>query len=822
LKRNSRLKHGASLALLAGLIAPAAHAQMTVGSGPVPSAETQRLNPTGRPISLTVPAKDGVFYLGDIAVTISPEDKVEFSSQRLLDILSSVLDARVLEGLRTELAGRATITPQELRGVRATYNPQTIELVLDIPPQMKAVRSLTVAPLDQARIGAFERPALMSGYVNVRGSADYVHEGAAPGWGDPVVFLDGAMRYGAAVVESEAVWQPGADTTVQRLGSRFVFDDTGRAARWTAGDLLATGRGFQSAPDLFGLSVFRSYSVLQPQRNVSPRGDQTFSLTRPSTVEVFVNGQSVRRLRLDPGSYNLRDFPFTQGANDIRLAIEDDTGSRETVRFNVFFDRSQLAPGLSEFGVYAGARSILHGYGPSYDGGWAVSGFYRHGLTETLTLGANAQADEESRMAGLEGVWGARIGTIGFDLAMSNLDDFGSGYAGTLTFQRLFQMSDGRADAFNLFVQTRSRDFASMGSAAPDNRYEFEAGAGYSHAFSDAFYAGLDARFSKGRGLNPDIGVYRASFGYRLSPSVGLSIDTTYQDAPGQREVAVLLSLTTRLGPWSSVQADYDTSGDRARLSYQTLHGEGVGAYNLSADVEHSPDGSGLNATANYFANRAELGASHFTTFDDDFGAVRDQRTSLRLATAFAFADGAASIGRPVYDAFAVVKPHSSLRGADVLVNPTPDSYTAHTGLLGSALTGNLAAYAERTVTVDAVGAPQGYDIGTGAYRLLPPYRAGYKLEVGSAYSVTAIGRLLDEDGAPIALLGGKAVEVAHPERDPVTVFTNREGRFGAAGLAPGRWLIEMPSSPPAVFVLDVPAAADGVVRAGDLKPVER
>jgi outer membrane usher protein len=838
LRPNSLPKRGASrparrnrwrLALLAGCsacLAPAAWASqepgVTIGSGPAPTpAVAAKLNPTGRPINLTVPAKDGVYYLGEIAVTISPEDRVEFSSRRLLDLLANVLDPKVHEQLRTALTGHDTITPADLQGsgVTAAYNPQTIELALNIPPDLKAVRTLGISPLDRERIGLFERPATFSAFLNIRGSIDYVHQGVGEGWGDPVFFLDGASRYRDFVFESEGVWQPGQDEDFQRIGTRLVYDDLKNVARWTAGDLLTTARGFQSAPDMAGLSVFRSYGVLQPQRNISPRGDQTFRLVRPSTVEVFVNGQSVRRLRLDPGSYNVRDFPFTQGANDIRLAIEDDTGERQTLRFNVFFDRSQLGVGLSEFGLYAGAKSSLAPDGPDYDGDWAVSGFYRRGIAQNLTLGLNGQADADARMGGVEGVWGSRIGTIGFDLAASDLDGYGAGFAGTVNLQRQFRYGDGRADVLNLYAQSRSRDFAPMGVLTPDNRYEYELGAGYSHAFSDAFYASLDARYSKGRDDFADAGLYRASLGYRVSPTLGLTVDVMYDDAPGRHETAAFISLVKRISPWSSVRADYDTRDDRARVGYQALHGDGVGSYNVSADIERTPDSSGLNATANYFANRAELGMSHYTIFDGMFGGVTDQRTAVRVGTAIGFADGAVSVGRPIYDAFAVIQPHASLRQANVLLNPTPYGYAAETGRMGTALTGNLAAYSERTITIDAEGAAQGYDLGSGSYRLLPPYKAGYRLQAGSAYSVTAIGRLIDADGAPISLLGGKAIEMAHPEREPITIFTNREGRFGAAGLAPGIWKIEMPTQPASVFILTIPANTPGVLRAGDLKP---
>jgi outer membrane usher protein len=53
------------------------------------------------------------------------------------------------------------------------------------------------------------------------------------------------------------------------------------------------------------------------------------------------------------------------------------------------------------------------------------------------------------------------------------------------------------------------------------------------------------------------------------------------------------------------------------------------------------------------------------------------------------------------------------------------------------------------------------------------------------------------------------------------TIFTNAAGRFGADGLAPGRWIIEMATDgAPTRFVLDIPANVEGLFKAGTLHPV--
>ncbi len=789
-----------------------------------PAARSQRLNPTGKAIVLTVPAKDGAAYLGDMPLTIGADDSLSFPTERALQLLDQLLAPDVMSGLRANLAGKSNIGPGDLAaaGITVDYDPRSLELRFMIPVEKRASRRLSVSALDRNSIGTFVPRADYSAYLNIRGSVDLFEEGPDTGFQAPVLLLNAAVNLKGVVLETDAIYTPGSSgVDFQRLGSRYVYDDTKNVIRFTLGDLEAQGRGFQAAPDIAGISIFRSYSVLNPQQIIRPRGDRTFRLDRPSTVEVIINGQQVRRLQLAPGNYNLRDFPFAQGGNDIRLNVLDDTGRTEVLRFNIFLDQTQLAKGLDEFGLYAGVKAPLGAHGPVYSDEWIVSGFYRRGLSENVTLGANFQADDFVQMAGIEAMFGTAIGSFGTHFAYSHTDGYGDGFAIQATFQRVLQHSDGQADTFNLFVEHRSRRFAPVSFFLADNQYQYEVGGGYTHAFGPNFYMGGNARFSKGRGINPDIHNYSLVGGWRISPRATLSAEARYTEDSRGDEVSGFVTLTIRFGRNSSVRSEYDTRDNRARLSYQTYHGNGVGSYNMTADVERSDFGSNVGFNANYFTNRAELGVSHFGSFANDFGDSTSQRTSFRLGTSIALAGGEVSIGRPIYDSFAIIKPHKSLKGADVVVEPSPYGYTANTGTMGQATMPSLSSYSERVVTVDAVGAPAGVDIGQGSFKLFPGYRSGYVLEVGSDYHVTAMGTMLDIDGQPIALVSGKATELAHPNRPAVTMFTNRQGRFGATGLAPGQWRIEMLDQKKSVYLITIPEDADGVVRLGEISPVK-
>lgn len=824
-----RLLVGASLLVLASPVhadtATVSADQAGVSTAPVaPPARTQRLNPTGRAIVLTVPAKDAATYLGDMPLTIGADDTLSFPTERALQLLDPLIAPEVMTGLRTNLVGRTAIGPQDLSGagIGVEYDPRTLELNFLIPVEKRASRRVSVSALDRQSLGAFVQPLDFSAYLNIRGSVDLYEQGPVTGFEEPVFLLNGAVNFKGTVLESDAIWTPGGfGKDFQRLGTRFVRDELDDLVRFTIGDLEAQGRGFQTAPDMAGISVFRSYSVLNPQQIIRPRGDRTFRLERASTVEVIVNGQQVRRLQLGPGNYNLRDFPFAQGGNDIRLNVLDDTGRTEVLRFNIFLDQTQLAKGLDEFGAYVGVMAPLGPSGPDYSNDWVVSGFYRRGISDNLTLGANFQADEFIQMGGAEAMFGTPIGSFGTHVAYSHTKGHGDGFAVQGTFQRLFQRRDGQSDSFNLFVEHRSRKFAPVSFFLADNQYEYEVGGGYTHAFGPTVYMGANGRFSKGRDAIPDVQNYSLVGGWRISPRATLTAEVRYTDDSRGDEVSGFVTLTVRFGRNSSVRSEYDTRDNRARLSYQTFNGSGVGSYNVTADVERSDFGSSLGFNANYFTNRAELGVSHFGVFDGDFGESTSQRTSFRMGTSLAFGGGAVSIGRPIYDSFAIVRPHPSLKQANVLVEPSQLGVTAMSGDLKAATMPNLSSYSERVLAVDVADAPVGADIGQGSFKLFPGYRSGYLLEVGSDYYVTATGTMRDADGQVVALVSGQATELAHPERPAVTVFTNRQGRFGASGLAPGQWRIQMLDANRSVYLITIPQDAEGVIRLGDITPVK-
>lgn len=832
-RRSIRLAALGGLALVHPAVAVAAEAVDASGAGAsdaapsaagaVIAAATQaapRLNSTGRDIPMSGPLTDNGFVLGEVSYTLTADDRIIVDAATLVPILQRLLTPEAAQRVVEAVGDRYTVPATELAdlGVPLTYDPTNFGLRLSIDPELRPRQVIRVMGGVDPAAGPVERPQDFSAYITTFINSDYVHKGVDTGFVDPSFVFDSAVRLKGFVLENEATMQ----RRFRRDGTRLVYDDLRRTARYTAGDLEPVSRGFSGAAPMAGVSIQRVYADLEPQRNIQPRGQRSFTLTSAATVETIVNGQSVQQTRLNPGTYDITDFPFAQGANDVRLVIRDDSGRENVISFSINFDRTLLAAGLSEFGLYAGVETPFGANGRRYSDRPVASGFYRRGISEELTAGGNFQLGSKGGVAGAEIVWANPIGTFSFNLAGSKNQSIGSGYAANVGYEFSRTGKDGNTRSLTASLQSISRDFASPGALVASNPYAYEVGATYSQSLGADHYVSADAFYSAGRGSNPDQSSYRATYGWRPNQQLLLTAEASYQDRQRNSGFGFRLSLTYRFDRKSSMSGEYDTRRDRARLSYQRSDGSGVGSYSGTVNVERVDDATGVNANFNLLTNRAELGASHLTSFANG-GGITDQRTSLRAGFSLAYAAGQVALARPIYDSFAIVKPHKSLDGTSVYLDPRKDEYIARSDGLGPAVMPELSAYSPRLMTYDVPKAPPGYDLGTGVLQFVPPYRSGYMVEIGSDYFITYVGQLLKADGAPLDLVAGYAYEEAAPDRAPVRMFTNRAGRFAVQGLRPGRWRVEMPSGgTTAVYHIDVAAGSTGLERGGPLKPEEQ
>ena len=853
-------------------IYPAAPAAAKPMEGTLPIAS--RVNPTGRVISIPVPVKEGDTTLGEIVIRIDPDDSVHIPTAALVEILRPIVSKDVAASLENIKSGKNALTIADLRalGFNASFNPNLLELTVTTGINQRPTGDISIRRTD--RIASFAnaaRPAVVSGYINVVTGADYVwqSEDNREGFGALRFDADSALRFGDIVLENEFSYESEDPSNAcpmvarcfgphepgfKRRGSRFVYDIPESLIRVTAGDSHTLATGFQNGPDVAGITIEQSPRKLAPGENIRPTGRSSFSLERPSEVEVVINGAVTQRLRLRAGNYNLTDLPLQTGANDVQLVITDETGQRQTMAFTTFFNGYLLAPGRTEWVATGGVPSYFKDNEQRYrDTEYFLSGYYREGLTESLTGEIHVQASKETEMAGGGVILQNRLGFFNVQAAGSH-SDRGNGIAGSVSWE----ISDvtglvDKGEHLRAGIEYRSDWFRVPGTVALDTRtfaspqasYYLRLNASYSlpvgynmtgtlagrYDFVDPALYNLTTYTIIGDRYGVDLTLSRPVFtDASASFTVGYSNESYGKQAGvfnrDESDFRVGVRVYWRPDEKTRVSSNYDSINDRSYVSATRTEGRGLDRWEASADVQHDTPTTKVTAggSLTYFGNRSEVRVSHASGFRGlTYDTVRllpaDERTSVRVGTSLAFADGQVAIGAPIRGGgFAIVSPHDSLAGREVTVG-TRDEVKAVADALGPAVVSNLPAYVATPIPYDVADLPVGYNLGTGQFDVVAPYRGGYALTVGSQYSVSAYGTLLHADGTPVDLLTGEAVQTDNPTKR-VALFTNADGRFGAEGLAPGRWTIEVAGEETTEhFVIEIPHGVDGLFQAGTLSP---
>ena len=380
----------ASSALLA--LATATASPGFAAAPPLPAAAAApkpKINPTKRVLRFVVPLTDQGNYLGDVDLAVDPQDRLSVKAERLLQMLEPILKPDIFARLKSAVGNNAEITQAQLNAenLALAYDSDKLALTIAIPVLSRRKESLSLGTGNGPQAPTLQ-PAPFSAFVNLRTAVDYVEKGQDTGLVAPVTSIDWAARALGVVAEGEGFLSFRAeDPLFRRTGTRLVYDDLKDVIRFTAGDLRPFGRTFESTPTVAGFSASRFYNVLEPWQEYRSTGSQSFTLLTPSTVETIVNGRSVERRMLQPGSYTLNDFPLAEGANDVQLKIIDETGKERTVDFNLYSNRQLLDPGRTEFSFFAGVYSNATRTGLRYSGDWATSGFVRHAIRPTPPCG---------------------------------------------------------------------------------------------------------------------------------------------------------------------------------------------------------------------------------------------------------------------------------------------------------------------------------------------------------------------------------------------------------------------------------------------------
>lgn len=775
----------------------------------------------GRAVQFTVPLRFGNQVFGDVLIEVDGASDVLLDTESLRNELSAVLNEAGKRQLDDVIFGRAFIPPSELQaiGITVRFDKSQLLLVLEsIPGELRPLQSLGQVETTRSSdsLSVIE-PAFFSTYLNANVNVDYARR---DGLRNPDLFLNGATRWGDVVVEYDGAFtdQFAEGYRFYRRGVRAVYDQPNSYRRYSAGDLRVNTVPLLQTPFIGGVSLEKRRRLFDPYLPVARLGGREIFLDNDSTVDVLINGERYQTFQLEPGRYDLANLPVQLGSNDVQLRIRDSAGWQQLVALNFFYEPLDLPAGESEYVLATGFVADNLGFEPDYTDRAAFMGMYRRALNDTLVLGGGLQVSEHVQAASIVSSFVPQFVPGAFDLEFAaSRGDLGTGFAVRGAYRFRTSGSFAHASQLSLNFDYESADYQTLADVLPVDFDLLTVGANYTQGLGGDTYLSAGAIYSRMSGDRPDRSTFYADIVHRLTDRLRATAGVEYGTGSiFGRNFGIRVGIAMSFGGSTRTNMDYRSRTETLRASLSRGSDDSVGSLGYDLGFVDSQGQTSLDANIDYIGNRFDARLSVFSNGSTLGSIADDQRARLQVGTSIAYADGAFGIGRPIGDAFALVHPHPALDDMEIVSGRSlsKNRFDAASGVFGAAVQSDLASYNRQDVQYDVEGMVPGADIGDGIARVEPPFRAGYTIQVGSAYFVSASG-VLYIDGEPAKLAVGTVSAVGDEKFVPLTFFTNSNGRFALLGLAPGGTYVVDLRNVEADLVIDVPHGNEALLQLG-------
>jgi outer membrane usher protein len=758
---------------------------------------------------------------GQVLVFLSGNNTITFQASPILQQTAEILIDEIQQKLQVAVDSQGNLTLEAFtkNSLEATFDSRKLELQIRIPPEKLRKKTVILGgegvPPEAANALP---PSNFTGWLNIRaiGTLNWSQNNTSPLGSESInLNLESAFNYRGWVLENSITFLSNDSNPWQRDFTSLVRDDLQNWMRYTVGDFSVSGRGFRVGGEFFGIAAAKNFS-LQPYQRTVPTGEYEFVLDNPATVEIFVNDNLTQVIKLPAGRHDLRNLNLNTGINNVRLVITDDLGRKEIINFSVPFDFDLLASGVEEFTYALGFLADRSNGGRSYDFDRpTLSIFYRTGTTNNLTLGGYFQGDPQEQLIGVEGIWATNLGNFGLETAFSHSDEVGSDCAFRLGYRYR-----GRSEReFDFSLQYQGENFTIPGEFDTSDDFAYEISAIYRQKLFDDVGVNLGINYRFG-GREEDVNSADISLGLSKSLARGLQANLLLQqqlNVDGQDDFGIGLNLSwTPVSGRQYVRASTNTISKINQLSWFSNSPYLINGTNAAIAWQNEPTRDDLNATLEYTHYRGKIGISQNIGRDRSEDRL-EAASQLRVETAIVFADGYFSITRPVRNSFVLVVPHPNLKGQTIELNPFKGGNDARIDSFGAGVIPDLQSYRVAKISIDAPDLPLGYDLGSSSYYLLPTYKSGTLIKIGSDATVFIRGILTDAQNNPISLKAIEAISLNDPDWQPVTFFTNRAGKFAAEGFKPGSYEGRILGENNWLFRFTIPQDRQGIYDLGTL-----
>ncbi len=468
---------------------------------------------------------------------------------------------------------------------------------------------------------------------------------------------------------------------------------------------------------------------------------------QPSTVDLYVNSLKTLQQSVDEGPFTISNIPVLGAQGNIQMVVTDLLGRQQLVSLPYISSPQLVRRGVSEYAYESGVQRRNFGLDSNDYGPWFASATYRHGLSDTFTLGLRGEVLRTSQTLGISFDRGfLRLGVVSGGVAVSRDE---AGRTAGLTYAQL--QRSARTLGFSLNVQAAQDGFRQLGLLPTQRPTRFLGQAQVSYALGRGITVSA-AYMHQEKPSNTIFDAYghpvqrvntvTPALNIRLPHNATLTVSGNYTPEfkqPASGIIMLIIPLQKRRMMTASTGYQAGQTSPAVEFSQSLPAGNGWG-YRLQT-----------SSSNNLELPRVDAGVS----YQNGLGAYQleaSQQKGVPMSWQFDYTGGAvllhghALLSRQLTDSFAVVDTNGA-PGVKVLAN---NNYIAKTDGRGLAIVPWLPAYNRNSISLDDTSVPLNLEVDLSEKTVVPMARSGLLVKFKAEPVKSALLVLVTEDGKEV------------------------------------------------------------------------
>ena len=672
-------------------------------------------------------------------------------------------------------------------GVTFQFDEENLVLRLTVNPQSLKTNAVDLTATSRPSGLVYSETA--SAFINYAFSATELNS--------PTGFTEQGLSIDGGLLDNQISYD---GNRLTRTSSSLIFDNRRALTRLTFGDAVVADGLLAGATNVLGVDYSKNFSI-DPYLITFPLQTLAGTTSVPSTAYVYVNGQLMRTIQLQPGPFNLQNVPVSSGNNNTKVIIRNAFGQEQQLQAPFYLGINQLKEGLSQYNFDFGVARAQSYYGFGDYQNPAGLASYRYGFTDWLTAGGFMAMDGPTKSGGGElSLSLPYIGQVGLTGAVSQS---GGTHGWAANAQYVYQASNF---SFGGDYLRESSQYAALGLNPSDdrtsNRYD---------AFASTRLFGTDISVNYTHLEDRDTGP-QSQTSLQFTRSIGKCCFFSFElgqfrapDAPVDNTVLVSLTIPfgTRSNANLSAERSQNSWTETAQLQRSLPTDEGFGyALQLQKNTNTLQAGQvAYQAPFGLYQVEAQHAGGQTTEFANISGGL-------------VYIDGRVFPTRAVQQSY-ILANVPGVKGATVDLYNNP---IGKTNAQGQLLVPNLLPYYGNQVSIDPNTIPIDYDIKSTTFDVAPPYRGGAIVTFPIQHIQAVEGEMeVIVAGKPVAL-SGDIFTITAGDND-YTSPLGANGAFYFENLPSGRYPADVLYAGGTCHLeVMVPKSTETVIRLGRLK----